>query len=268
MEDLYIWLSISLFCNRNNWNILLKDGIVPFVNKIKIHQLLHSYQLAFSYYDGENIRLKLRCLDINKHILALQTDRYFKAYFVNSAIPVNQLKLPTEGVFLSYPENTIQYGLYPIEDDINNNKIADIISSLILQALINDTINEDTLITFSFYLLTALLIVQGNINDQIIENLTVTLNNDLILEKYNEARCVLIEIYIDIKNKHNLPDWLHFWINFCKNDTEIVTIHDPLVLYRKVSSSLFSLLCFTHDMKTLVNYFVKRTVEDQAWVID
>ena len=73
-----IWLSVSLFNQKNHWNKLIKNAISPF---LCCHGLSDVSYIELNYENGENIRLSILTTMGEAPFVAEQIDIYFKSYF-------------------------------------------------------------------------------------------------------------------------------------------------------------------------------------------
>lgn len=264
-----IWLAISLFCEKKNWHILINDAIAPFIQKMHIEGTLISFNISLNYAGGKNIRLGLYVSDDCKEILALEADEYFKSYFSKANLSVKPLSLPIDSIFMPYPANTIQYGLYKNQNNYNN--MDEAISTTILQTLNDEIIDEDILITISFYLLTALTLLLKadvlntvSIYQNIYEHGGLTIKSDTIKGQYKQAKYMLDEIYNSLQHNYDIPVWLIHWKNFCVNYISKNGPNNQHYLYNSVVNQLFIQLGFTPGMRTLLNYFILRTIQNNV----
>jgi hypothetical protein len=228
-----IWLSTSLFCSKNEWNKLFVDGILPFLTDKITSGFLDDYTIELNYVDGENIRLSLLTTETNAAQLTKHADEYFKDYFSKPNLAIPEVDLPDEEIPISFPSNTIQFGLYPnhtiIESEKENYSLSISLSHIILDALKDDAIDDDTILTFAFYLQLSLIRCINDIYPEPVDKLKSVYKNlvydtkitdkELIRVKFAESRQMLNEIKQDImsdKSHEDTPEWLETWMDSCK----------------------------------------------------
>jgi hypothetical protein len=265
-----IWLPLSLFCSKKDWGVLLNEGIVPFLEELSAEQKHVSYFLEFNSSQGENIRLSLATENANAPDLAKRADTYFKDFFSRRFIPEKENLLPAEvkDLFMPFPKNSIQYGVYKSNDAYNNfSAIRMALSAIMIDALIEETINDETIWTFAYYLNLALLKALGkhrlskfknfyNVNDEI---------NSLIISKFTDNRETLIEIANNIIHSQTVEDtsiWLESWTKTCEgeimndfpNFTKLLEIHNRIVdiIYKQVG--------VTEKMRVMLFYFISQVI--------
>lgn len=214
----FVWLSLSLFCAKNNWNKLLGEGIEPFVEGQK---LITNYTISFNFLSGENIRLSLQVNSEDAPEVAKCADAYFKNYFSFSKFPVKKLLLPVDGVFLPMPMNTIQYGLYSVSAKTQ----AEIsyltnVSKILITALKCDSIDDEAIITFAFYLQVGLTKVIGNQIKSIVDLMSIIKPKEHAATEMQEEiildEALLNEITLDIMQTEEFDielNWLNTWID-------------------------------------------------------
>lgn len=224
-EQNMIWLSTSLFSNKKNWHRVLSEAVAPFTES---NTQINAYQVEFNYLSGENIRLSLLTELGNKEALSRKADNYFKNYFANAGLFTAPVKLPVDGMFMPFPANTIQYGLYPpktvnTEEPHHYIRSANL-SKIILNAL-NDEIDDDTTITFAYYLHIALIkAIHGYVNDPDVLFTIITANSSANVSNIHEPSVtanidLMVEITHDVMKNEVFDielDWLNNWFKLCK----------------------------------------------------
>jgi len=141
-------IAVSLLCCKSEWNRLFADGIIPFVTDI---DLSASYTIKFNYDDEENIRLSLYTTEINAKQLAEKAAEYFKDWFLKANLIVPEMIPVGEEAPIPFPINSIQFGSYHREEK-ENLSLSVNLSQIILDALKEDVIDDETILTFAFYL--------------------------------------------------------------------------------------------------------------------
>ncbi|PJJ84441.1 hypothetical protein [Mucilaginibacter auburnensis] len=223
----FVWLSLSLFCAKNNWNKLLEEGIEVF---IKDQKAINNYAISFNFLSGENIRLSLQATREDALDVAKGADDFFKNYFSLANFTVKKIRFPIDGVFKPMPMNSIQYGLYhgtpKTLDDVTN---LTNFSKILIRALKECTIDDETIITFAFYLQVSLIkILIKHVKAAVdlmfitnrMENNETEIQEEIVLDV-----ALLDEIALDIMQTERFDielDWLNNWIDF--NELELKKI--------------------------------------------
>lgn len=281
MQENLLWLSTSLFCCKSHWNYLLREGVKPFLNDRTNEKYLRSYQLEFNYLNGENIRLALLAKEDHTETLAKKADNYFKNFFSISALPTTEPDLTHWGIFMPFPANSIQYGLYKV-DPLNLNDEKDYsfqkeLSLLIAEGLGEESIDQETIITFAFYLHVALIKLIKDKDPAITTELMQLYNTTLfhqteedmdiefIKAKYEDNKEVLQEIAEDIMqhtpSSATVPSWLERWMELC--EAELASYkREERGKFIKVHNHVFYLinkhLGIKNELKFLLNYFISQ----------
>lgn len=277
MEPNHVWLSTSLFCNKNHWNDVLTDGIKPFLDQKTHNQQIRLYEIALNYAGGDNIRLALRTQHANAAELAKQTDEYFKIFFQQKNYPREENQF-SNSVFMPFPINTIQYGLYKIKiDDDRKYRFTKALSDVLLNVLPDEAIDEQKILLLAYYLLiiyTKSLEKNNYIVDllslyqQHLFNKEVSIVEDTVAEAYEENKELLEEIAAAISTPQALGDDLiagfEDWIKLCEEDIT-ATISDSKeynpILYSNFIRTFYLLnkqLAITDNMAVMLLYFIKQ----------
>jgi|GEM_PF-1267958 len=272
MKNSMIWLSTSLFCSKCEWNKLFADGIVPFV---KDNRILQAYTIELNYLSGENIRLSFLTNDADAQQLAKNTDGHFKDFFLSSNFSSPDIKLPVNGIFKLFPVNTIQYGLYPPQEierkEKENYSLSIELSQIILDALKDDSIDDEAILTLAFYLQIGLIKVINDFDEKFINTLKTTtqrnfetISINIIKARFEESREILSEITTDIlhgANKEDIPVWLEQWMILCKTEIERVGKNmNATSVYGKISNAVRKHLGITPQMNDMLAYFIERSL--------
>jgi hypothetical protein len=279
MEKEFLWLQTSLFADRSQWDIVLKNGIRPFLAELSDKKLIGPLLIEFNYLSGENIRLAIQTETQNAEVLADKFDDFFKEFFLLTNLQKKEVVLPIDSIFLPFPANTIQYGLYKVVDvDDLRSKIISKISFCIIDALEDDTIDEEVLITFAFYLHIALITQLEELcqskadflsfyNSEIYENVEELIGEQYLVKKYEDNKASLIEIEESIRNYQEpefseTPPWLIEWIESCKEIILSDLSEDKWLLLVIIRENINRQLGLTNNMRRLVNYFINSVYSD------
>lgn len=275
MEQNYSWLATSLFCRKSNWGKLLAE-IDFFLNKWSENRL-STYLLEFNYLSGENIRFALLAPAELADFFAKQLDKYFKDAFLRSGLSINSAIPAADSIFMPFPENTIQYGLYVPDDiyELNKYSFAPKLSELMLEGLKKEEIDDDLIITFGLYL--TLVFVKVFIKDRpqlVAELLNFYTSSDnernVGLERTQFANNIeiLSGIIIDIfgfYQESNAPGWLQKWSEVCKSLIAANLLHYPgdnlMIIYTKVIYRIYRHIGLNSEMELLLACLIRQALE-------
>ncbi len=284
MAENSLWLSTSLFCSKNHWNILLSDGIKPFIMSMPDEEELASFQIEFNYLNGENIRLALLTKVEQAETLAKKADTYFKKFFSISALPTNKPDLTDWGIFMPFPSNTIQYGLFKIDPlnlhDTKTFSFQKELSLIIADGLSEENIDQETIITFAFYLHVALIKLIKDKNPATINELLQwydttafhkteePMDMEFLKAKYEDNKEVLLEITEDIikhpSSVNKVPDWLEGWMDLCEKELISYTLKEGdktlTQIHSRITYYINKQLGITEEMKWVLYYFISQTI--------
>lgn len=278
MDNNSTWLETSLFAEKSQWGCVLRNGIKAFIEQSSIATITEALMIEFNYTRGENIRFAIKIPIQNAGMIADDIDNFFKSFFSKANLSKKEITLPVQGIFLPFPANTIQYGLYnrlPTSSSIAN-KITSKTSDCIIKALMNnDLVYEETLIMLAFYFHCA-LITQAKetaehefINiyrSEIHSNSNVVITEQYLLKKYQENKTCLMEIEGNIRNYQSAqysdnPSWLVEWMVTCK-EALVAQLAENNNIIINIQNSINRQLGLTNSMIKLVHYFVKSIYAD------
>ncbi len=270
-QHAFIWLSISLFSSKENWHRILSEAIAPFA---ETNRLLKAFKVEFNHLSGENIRLSLLTNIGNEALLAATAHSYFNSYFEEAKLPQQPLKLPVEGVFMPFPANTIQYGLYPpltVGGDEVDQYALPVTLSKIMVAALQEEIDDETILTFAFYLQIALVKTINKIaqNANVILTLIQPAQNFKPDESALSNLSTMKEITDDIMQTEKFNDelaWVNWWMEDCyaalaaqynsDNDTSVIK-H----IYQQRMQTIYRNTCININGRDMLNYLAEQSLE-------
>ena len=270
MQQKLTWLKVSLFTKMWNWHYLLRE-IELFISKNR-HYVV-DYLFEFNSLCGENIRLAILVSDDSVTEFVPLIDDYFKSFFSTGNLRTEPALLPVTGIFKPFEQNTVQYGLFDISYKIDSSeaKLGVNLSRVILTALKDDEIDDETIITFAFYLHSAILKASKDgsglsyeVGDYYANSVSLTgsdISIEFLADKFKSNKQDLADIYEDImvENKLNLPGWLADWIAYIKDEMEInnADLTDVLKIEKhyKITSIVNQQLGLSRDSWLITRYF-------------
>ncbi len=273
MDRDMIWLSTSLFCNKRQWGNLLLNAIETFI-LVEKNNTLKGYTIEVNYLSGENLRLSLLTDKKNAPLLAKLTDDYFTQYFATSISSGTSLNLPVDGIFLPF-KNCIRYGLYLPQATINKEgSLAISFSQIFLDALKNEAVDDETILTFAFYLQIGLIYSISNIHPQFKKELKPTLKSqfngdldkDIFRSKFEDNKMCFLEIINDINNSSiDLPEWVTAWLKLCEIEVLKADVDIPLLhTYRSIIKLVYNQLSIKNNMSNILSYWIEQALFDDA----
>lgn len=275
MQQKLIWLKVSLFTKKWNWHYLLQE-VELFFSKNSLH--IVDYLIEFNFLSGENIRLSIHILESSVTEFVPLMDRHFKLFFVERNLTTKNTLLPVNGIFKPFEQNTIQYGLFDISyrTGTDEARLGARLSRVILTALKDDEIDDETIITIAFYLHAAILKVikdrsqtAHEIENYYINSVSLTgsdISIEFLIDKFSSNSQDLIDIYqnIMVENQLNLPHWMEDWIASINNEFENNNVNLTGTLqiekYHKIISIVNQHLGLSHNSWILVSYFLQQTI--------
>lgn len=274
-----MWIRTSLFVGRSHWSYLLQNGIKVFIEQQSIASLTNAILIEFNYISGENVRFAVNVLEDHAETFSIEIDTFFKNFFSYSVLPVKELCLPIDGLFLPCQSNSIQYGLYTqylpgLEEPIT--KIISQTTLAITQAIDEISIDEEVLTMLGFYFYCGLITLakeqsssdftelysfNAEENDQISK-----LTMDFLSERYLDNEPTLIEVEKSIRHyqlieTYENPRWLVEWMMVCKATLNNHSDDDPELLFN-ISNCIKLQLGLTNGMVKLVHYFVNKIYQN------
>jgi hypothetical protein len=231
MQKNNLWLAVSLFCNKQYWRDLMFKGIQPFLKTCAHNNLLKAYHLQFNYSGGENIRFPLLIAEDKTQETAMFIDSYFKSCFSQAPAMDNLMPVRGNRIFMDFPVNTIQYGLYTPDSTINLHSDVNFrmnFSALLMESFSDGGIDDTGILTLSLCLYLTLMNVTvqnsglqfddlmvmpfqfPDVNEKIIET-------EAFYKNFESNKKSLFELTHDIMNQSELlPYWLRKWHYLCE----------------------------------------------------
>jgi hypothetical protein len=274
MQQKLTWLRISLFTKKCNWHYLLV-AIESFISQNSFSVV--DFSVEFNFLCGENIRLAILVSEDSVNELPSAIANYFKRLFLERNLSTEVISLPVAGIFKPFEQNTIQFGLFEIshQKSATEAQLGTNLSKIIVSALRDDEIDDETIITLAFYLHAAILSACQHPPALIHEiknyyrNSSSRTASDISIEymedKFKNHRQELIEIFqnIMVEKQSELPDWMPDWICCIKDQIETYSTAKTEILqiqrYYKVISIVNGQLGISDNSWLLVSYFLEQT---------
>ncbi|MFL5788302.1 MAG: hypothetical protein ACJ748_09630, partial [Flavisolibacter sp.] len=76
----YSWIQVSVFYNRQNWNLLLNKGIKPFCVENIQTGILMNYSINFNKIKGESINIIFQVINIQASEFLKIMQKYFRNF--------------------------------------------------------------------------------------------------------------------------------------------------------------------------------------------
>lgn len=274
----FTWLRVSIFSAQENWALIVKAGIAKYL----VQHGVQSFLIKFNYLSGENIRFAVLSPVDHREEIAKGIDQYFKNFFSSADLITKETPFPPRGLFLPFPQNTIQYGLY-METSATQADTAEIKFSEIMLAAFEEAeiVDDETILIFTLYLNMAMVkmlrryVAEDTMFYELFSSTRKhelnTLDVDMIAEKYSQTRDAVQEIFHDIllsdKSERELP-WLTKWMELCETTYRHVAHVQPEVLKApKIAKYTLHKLMIDHlglseNMNVFAEYFANRILQE------
>lgn len=263
-----IWLSISLFCSKQNWHTLMANGVDVF---LKNNSVIKGFRIELNYLYGENLRLALLTEEENARALANVVSNYFIDHFKKTGISKTTIKTIKKGIFMSFPENSIQFGHFPPEiiskGEMEHHSFSTPISKAMLNAFMHEEIDDEMILTFAFYLHIVMIktfYVKGITVNKIFSLLANT--TKLNEPERQPVKYEMFEITQEIMQS-NMPiqelDWLNNWYIHCLSTLSIYEADlekEAEKKYFLFINSLNSQLGITNKGKNYLSDWIKSSI--------
>jgi len=273
MQQTHTWLKVSLFTKMWNWHYLLRE-IKLFISKNK-HYVI-SYLIEFNSLCGDNIRLAILVPGGFAIEFVSVVDNHFKHFFLERNLRTEAVWLPVAGIFKPFDQNTIQYGLFDVPYSVSEAKLAANLSGIILTALKDDEIDDETLVTFAFYLHVAIFKLSkddpglshevGSYYTNAVSLTGGDINMEFLADKFESNKQDLADIYHDImvENKSDLPGWLNDWTACIMDEMEIsnanLTEGFKTKKQDRITSTVNMQLGLSRSSWLMIRYFLQQTI--------
>jgi hypothetical protein len=293
MHQNFTWVTCSLFCSRSHWNHLL-NAIESFLNYRHNKAHIKNWLVELNYLCGENIRFAFFIPSEQCEHLALETNTWFKTFFSKANFPAGEPELPLKDIFLPFPQNTVQYGLY--RPDITSsteltskNLLRTSLSNIMIEALKTEDIDDEVILTFTYYLHISLIktIIKKNYasvtelynfyNDTLPVNLEEMVYGDwtmyspdngeqqisAIIAENAEKLLEIADSIINPLTKEDIPGWLEQWTALCDRQMKMDlpsanTFHTK---YSRIVYQLYKQLGINEKVGLMLTLFIRRTFE-------
>lgn len=280
MPQDYTWLSISLFCEKQRWNNLLNDSIYLFLKSNQFCSILTAYTLEFNYEGGSNIRVALLMNNAYIEEFLPKIDAYFKKYYASIKVNENNNNIYPNRIFQPYPPDSIQYGLYkPIvvaNRDLDKFNLPIALSKIIIEALKDESFDDETILTFGIYLnvglIKAIMQLKPLLIHKLLTSYSLNYYNDIVDEDFsdtiNKNKNTVFEIVEDIlgSDASRVPFWAETWIKICKVELEkesaLLSKEDNYISKHKtISYFIHKYLGLNKNESLLLSFFTFKALE-------
>lgn len=246
-DDNRVWLTINFFCAQPCWNNLLKQIEAYLLNYKEVPSSQQSYYLEFY---SSNEYLSFSWLILTDEYTQIETDIKNEFYSFNPIITT------------SFKLSSVTHYQLPVS-----------ISRAIIEALKNEAVTHEAILTFSFHLYIGFLraLINNQISLNAISNLIGYKNQsvsgyqytDLLEAQFQNNKEHLITISNEILN--NEPQgWLKQWINDCAYQLIQKSEYPPnvnlLYIYNRIIYTIFKHLSLDSSQEMLLSYFVQQII--------
>lgn len=271
-----VWSTSSLFCSKKNWHLLLQSGIKPLLHNTVFANGILTYKVKFNYKRGENIRLAWLTDLSNAESTAKHIDAYFKDFFKASRFSGGQVPFYGTSIFMPFPVNTIQYGLY----SIYSNDFYDLeegLSDAMTMELSENDLDDESILTFAFYLnLSAIKMLLNYCEDMIdwvkanyiyiSDHESVGIDLLKIGHEVDKNKAMIVDIAKDVFAERRLQDanfiWLEKWERACynmyaQNSFDGMNVEQLQVAYFAVLNIIRNNLSLSEEEAIMLDLFIK-----------
>lgn len=264
-----IWLTTSLFATRDNWPLLVNEGIKPILRELNQQKKINDVEIAINDFLGDNIRFALL---INKEFAAEVSEElhhHFTLLLASLLPPVIDEEDFPKTLFSPF-YNTIRYGLYntPLYNDLK--QVHKEIEKVILDTLPISCFADEDLLIVCFYLhlgLARVLLKHSRVNEDILQFYNFDYNNKAVaflqplLEENKEQ---LEEIATGILGNDLVinPEtaWVLNWITTCEN---LISYHEETDphwslqhIHTSIAAAIDKQLNISLHVKSVLVYFL------------
>ncbi len=235
-ENQYIWLNLSVFYNRDNWQHLIANGIGPFYDTMYQQKFVDKILIYFNVEQGQNIRLSFRVTASTAEYFLGSADAFFKNFLKNNPSVDIEPEYPVKGFMADFPNNSIFYGLHQSATNlyvtgcgIHPHDFQYRFSKTIIEAFKDESFDDDSIFVFATYIIMGLAWGYENACNgpssikTIFETKSIETDfniSDQLSEQNKDGFTAIAE---DIFNDHSVDkelQWLYEWKLFCRDEFE------------------------------------------------
>ena len=266
MEDNLVWLRASLFCCTSNWGKLFQDGILSFIKSDEA-KFVKNYTIELNYLSGTNIRFSLLTEYENALSTAQSLHVFFNDFFKGANLDDNKAAFPVDGIFMPFPSNSIQFGLFEqtLSDQIDI-EFEQELSKVLLVALSQAEVTGETIFTLGFYLNTTAVKVLSSYYHipSLTETTTYAVEKDIV-EGYNFASNCLVEVTHSIFEMTSFDEdlqWLKDWEEICKEKIATLVQSEETLnsAYSHIENKVGNKLSMKGKPRATLNYYIHQSL--------
>lgn len=270
-----IFLHISIFYATQEWHLLIKNALLPFL--IQMDKIYDKHVIWFGKYRGEHIALTIE-IKKEQGLYFLQTfDKYFSSFLSKNPSKLSKGNNNfSKMMFDNFPNNSIQYGIQKSFPRLFNRIDNDYInlwhnsSDILLKKFSKFAFSSDDLFTSYMYMIMLLLLIYNiNIKDKRLTG--VTISNENFNKIYEENKIIIKEILEDcltiIENKARKElIWLKEWTDITRRFVDQFIANNPNVsisdIIANIKITLQEQLGIGLEKIILLHYFVNEMVHN------
>ncbi len=162
-------IDISIFYSGSHFHSLLSTCLRPFFRELKAKQIANFYFVFVGDHRGDHLKVSLQVAP--SRILELEqiVQQRIVTFVSANASPAKATKLPPDGLFVDYPNNTVKYNLTTHIFSPFQSPSTDAVRATVSRALVSSAgdcpIDENSLFTLCLYLQLSFLEGQSKIVD-------------------------------------------------------------------------------------------------------
>jgi len=142
----------SIFYYRNSWQELNNMALKPFIYDVAVNGLIIHYNIFLKNNQGDHITIQLDTMAEEK--LQQQFLNDIGGFIKQNPSMTKPVKYPVNSLFMPYENNTIAFNIDEIPPSGNEDiiKLRAIISQQIMDILLADKVDNESILTFITYL--------------------------------------------------------------------------------------------------------------------
>nr|WP_294894837.1 hypothetical protein [uncultured Pedobacter sp.] len=276
-------ISLSIFYSKSSWTLLIKELIIPLLKSLREGRLVKNFFIMYNMSISEFIELELQSNELSrKPAFRKKLLKDINRFLKNHPSHTHPIQFPLrDSFFKPFPNNSVVIGHFVNSlPNIPNKPFEEtkyFLSKVILDALIAEEVNEETIYSLimyiqlaSFYAFLPDLIKSKELARDFLQILSredvsefFELTDYESFESYlSSNKDTIREIIEDIWSGQDHPAWLKSWIDYnkelknqCKDGVEVKLLHINMVLFHAFGfyDKNFTVVCSIMLKNTLLS---------------